>query len=51
MLNLESMTTTADSEIDQELEQAHAQLLAELASRGGAQCLYILTPPPADEPE
>ena len=45
------MTTTADDAIDQELEQTHARLLLDLVSAGTAQHVFILTPPPTDDPE
>jgi len=45
------MMTTTDDAIDQELEQTHARLLLDLVSFGSAQGVYILTPPPADDPE
>ena len=45
-----NMTSTED-EIDQELEQTHARLLLDLVGAGNWQGVYILTPPPADEPE
>jgi hypothetical protein len=43
--------TNADDAIDQELEQTHARLLLDLVSVGSGQGVYILTPPPADDPE
>jgi hypothetical protein len=46
----EIMPTTEDA-IDQELEETHVRLIRELASVGRAQGVYILTPPPADDPE
>jgi hypothetical protein len=45
------VTTTADDAIDQELEQTHIRLLLDLVSTGTAQHVFILTPPPADDPE
>ncbi len=44
------MTTTGDA-IDQELELAHARLLLDLVSVGSGQGVFILAPPPADDPE
>ncbi len=44
------MANTEDV-IDRELEQTHARLLLDLASIGSGQGVYILTPPPADDPE
>lgn len=44
------MTTTEDA-IDQELELTHARLLLDLVSVGSGQGVYILNPPPADDPE
>jgi|GEM_PF-1297939 len=44
------MITTEDA-IDQELEQTHARLLLDLVSVGSGRGVYILTPPPADDPE
>jgi hypothetical protein len=44
------MTSTEDA-IDQELEQTHARLLLDLVSGGIGQGVYILTPPPVDDPE
>jgi len=45
------MTPTAEGDIDRELEQAHALLLLDLNRAGSPQVAYILTPPPADDPE
>jgi len=44
------MITTEDA-IDQELDQTHARLLLDLVSVGSGRGVYILTPPPADDPE
>ncbi len=44
------MITTEDA-IDQELELTHARLLLDLVSVGGGQGVYILNPPPLDDPE
>jgi hypothetical protein len=43
--------STTDQQIEQELEDAHASLLRELAAEGWAQGVHILTPPPGDDPE
>jgi len=43
--------TTADDAIDHELEQTHARLLLDLVSGGIGQGVFILNPPPLDDPE
>jgi hypothetical protein len=43
--------TSIEDAIDQELDETHARLLLELLSVGRALGVYILTPPPADDPE
>jgi hypothetical protein len=35
----------------EELEETHARLLLNLVSTGSVHGVYILTPPPADDPE
>jgi hypothetical protein len=42
---------TTDDAIDQELDLTHARLVIDLLSVGSGQGVYILNPPPADEPE
>ncbi|HKM55469.1 MAG TPA: hypothetical protein VJY33_18845 [Isosphaeraceae bacterium] len=44
------MITTEDA-IDQELDRSHARLLLDLVSAGNGQGVFILAPPPADDPE
>jgi len=48
--NTENMTTIDDA-IDRELEATHARLLLDLVSVGSGQGVYILNPPPTDDPE
>lgn len=43
--------STNEAAIDQELEETHARLLLDLVSVGKGQGVYILTPPPSDDPE
>ena len=43
--------TTTENAIDQELEQTYARLLLDLVSAGLGQGVYILNPPPVDDPE
>jgi hypothetical protein len=50
LLKCRGMTTTEDA-IDQELERTHARLLLDLVSVGTGGSVFILTPPPADDPE
>lgn len=53
------MTTTTEyttedaieDSIDHELEQTHARLVLDLVSGAGPKEVYILTPPPTDDPE
>jgi hypothetical protein len=45
------MSSSAEAAMDRELEQTHARLLLDLVSVGSGQGVYILTPPPTDDPE
>jgi len=45
------MSSTAEAAMDRELEQTHARLLLDLVSVGSGQGVYILNPPPTDDPE
>ncbi len=42
---------TKEEAIDRELEETHARLLLDLVSVGREKGVYILTPPPTDDPE
>jgi hypothetical protein len=42
---------TIEEQIDAELEQEFLQLLLSLATVGNANQLFILSPPPTDDPE
>ncbi|HEY5228151.1 MAG TPA: hypothetical protein VIJ19_06395 [Opitutaceae bacterium] len=43
--------TNIEDAMDQELDLTHARLVLDLLSVGGGQGVYILNPPPADDPE